>query len=278
MKNLIKSLCPPLILKLAKHYLKQDIRWVGDYPTFQEAQAQCSGYDPDIYLNQLIKAVQITQNDPTKCERDSIILDQVTYPYPLLNSLFALAMKFRSQNLSIIDFGGSLGSLYFQNKKFLSLLPHFTWHILEQEKIIQAGKRLFENQQLFFHQDIQELQNKLPPKSTKFLILSSVLQYLEMPYQTLGSLIKSFDFDVILIDRTPFSTNNTHQITIQKVPLTIYSAQYPCHLFSKQELLASLTSAGYQLLDEFYSYCDTSTNQIDFLGFSLYKEKTCSKD
>lgn len=274
MKSIIKSLTPPLFLQICNKLIGGDIQWIGEYQTWEEASSQTQNYNPELYLSQLINALKIVKNDESKCERDSILFDSITYPYALLSNLFAITTYFQSQSLFILDFGGSLGSTYFQNRKFLRLLPSYTWNILEQPIIIQAGKEHFQTQQLLFHSTINEAKIHIKAQDTKILLLSSVLQYLKDPYSTLKSLIENFHFDAILIDRTPFSKDDSHHIVIQKVPKNIYQAQYPCHLLSKKELLEQLVrGGGYQLLDEFESYCDAHTSRFDSLGFSFFKEK-----
>lgn len=276
MKHLLKSFIPPIALHYINKLTGRNIQWVGEYRTWQEASSQARGYDPDIYLSQLIEAIKIVRDDESKCERDSVLFDKITYPYPLLSNLFAITSLLRSQSLYILDFGGSLGSLYFQNRKFLRTLPPFTWNILEQDKIIKAGKEHFQTSELYFHSNFDEALSYIKPQDTKILILSSVLQYLENPYQALSQLIQDFEFDAILIDRTPFSKDDAHHIVLQKVPKEIYQTQYPCHLLSQRELLDNLSQyggGGYELFDEFESYCDAHTPRFNSLGFSFIRKK-----
>jgi putative methyltransferase (TIGR04325 family) len=39
-----------------------------------------------------------------------------------------------------LDFGGSLGSSYFQNKKFLDALRLVEWNVVEQENFVATGE------------------------------------------------------------------------------------------------------------------------------------------
>ena len=273
MKALIKSLIPPLLLTLLNKLTKRTIRWSGDYKSWEEAASKCIGYDPDIYLAKLIESTQIVRDDESKCERDSIVFDKILHPYALLSNLFVASSHLKAQSLYILDFGGSLGSLYYQNRKFLRLLPHFTWNILEQDKIIQAGKEHFQTQELRFHTSIEEAKSHIKQGDTKVLILSGVLQYLPTPYEMITELLESFDFDIILLDRTAISKTQKHRITIQEVPRQIYSTSYPCHIFSKVEFLdLFLKDRKYHLLDTFDSYCDESYADIEFKGFAFVKK------
>lgn len=274
-KNFFRPFIPPIISYLFRKIFAKQIQWVGEFKTWDEASCRAKGYNPNIYLNKLIETVKIVKNDSSKYERDSVLFDKVDYPYPLLSNLFAITSHCQAKSLYILDFGGSLGSLYFQNQNFLQMLPTYTWNILEQTEVIRAGKEIFQTNKLRFHSSFNEALTHVKVQDTRILILSSVLQYLENPYQVINSLLMTFDFDGIIIDRTPFSKDDKHHIVLQKIPKRIYETQYPCHLFSKQELLNSIVGGGggYQLLDSFESYCDAHTTRFKSLGFSFIRSR-----
>lgn len=274
MNKFFSPFIPPIIPHLFRKIFAKQIQWVGEFETWNKASCRARGYDPNIYLDKLIETVNIVKNDSSKCERDSVLFDKIDYPYPLLSNLFAITSHCQAKSLYILDFGGSLGSLYFQNRNFLQMLPTYTWNILEQNEIIKAGKENFQTKELLFHSNFDEALSHVKIQDTKILILSSVLQYLENPYQILNLLLTTFDFDGIIIDRTPFSKDGKHHIVLQKIPQKIYKTQYPCHLFSKQELLNSIVGGGgYQLLDSFESYCDAHTTRFKSLGFSFIRSR-----
>jgi len=54
----------------------------------------------------------------------------------------------------------------------------------------------------------------------------------------------------IVIDRTPCSELVRDVLVVQTVPSKIYSASYPCWVFSREKLLASF-SEGYRLVVSF---------------------------
>lgn len=81
------------------------------------------------------------------------------------------------------------------------------------------------------------------------IILSSVLPYLEKPYETLENILKN-NFDYIIIDRTPFMVDKSERIAIQNVPPYIYSASYPAWFFNRDKFL-NYFSNKYKLLAEF---------------------------
>jgi putative methyltransferase (TIGR04325 family) len=160
-------------------------------------------------------------------ERDSVLFDEIKYSWPLLAGLMMAAAKL-SGKINVLDFGGSLGSTYFQNKKFLDRFDNVKWNVVEQENFVKIGKKDFEDDRLKFFDKVNDCAKEHSPN---ILILSSVIQYIERPYELLESLISETNIDYILVDRTPF-TNNDERIVIQTVPSSIYKASYPCHIFN----------------------------------------------
>ncbi len=51
-------------------------------------------------------------------ERDSIVLEKFQYSWPLTSGLLYAATMSNSK-LNVLDFGGSLGSSYYQNRNYL---------------------------------------------------------------------------------------------------------------------------------------------------------------
>jgi putative methyltransferase (TIGR04325 family) len=73
-------------------------------------------------------------------------------------------------------------------------------------------------------------------KKPDVLILSSVLCYLENPYEWLEHFM-SFDIPYLLIDRTAFAEGQRELITVQVVPPEIYEASYPAWFLNERKLL-----------------------------------------
>ncbi|MEW5819373.1 MAG: methyltransferase, TIGR04325 family, partial [Cyanobacteriota bacterium] len=167
------------------------------------------------------------------------------YSWPLLACLMLVA-AIKENSLSVLDFGGSLGSTYFQNRKFLENLRNVQWGIVEQSKFVETGKDSFENETLKFFYDIDTCIKEIKPD---VVILSSVLPYLETPYKFLEELLQR-NIDYIIIDRTPVVDSNNDILTIQKVPPEIYEASYPAWFFSRQRLFNTIQKK-YSLIEEF---------------------------
>jgi putative methyltransferase (TIGR04325 family) len=148
--------------------------------------------------------------------------------------------------LKVCDFGGSLESTYYQNKKFLDKITDVSWGVVEQRHFVDAGKEEFENDRLKFFSTVVEC---IEEEGSNVLILSSVLQYIEEPYELLDNILKN-NFKYILIDRTPFS-KGPERITLQVVPPYVYDASYPCHFFDESIFMQYFSKKEYFPIESF---------------------------
>ncbi len=228
LKLLIKDIIPPIVLKAISNI---SYGWSGNYSSWGEAQNKCSGYDSQNIIDKVKESLLKVKNEEAVFERDSVLFDKVHYSYPLLSSLSLVALN-NSKKLNVLDFGGSLGSSYFQNRKMFNQLDTFTWNIVEQKHFVTEGNKTFADDHLSFYYTVKEC---LKEKNINVLLLSSVIQYIEKPYEFIDSLLGE-SFDYILIDRTPMLLEGNDRITIQKVPKSIYEAKYPCWLLNENKV------------------------------------------
>jgi putative methyltransferase (TIGR04325 family) len=219
--------------------------WSGNYKTWQEALSLSKGYDASAILEKVKSAALKVKTGQAVYERDSVIFDKVQYSWPLLAILMKIAVA-NNHKLNIIDFGGSLGSSYFQNRDFLSVLKDVQWNVVEQKHFADTGKDLFSDEHLHFYDDLTDCANKT---HCNVLLASSVLQYLEDPFAMVKK-ITAMDFEYIILDRTAFINLHDHIITVQRVPPEIYEASYPAWFFNYDKLL-SLFSEKYSVIADF---------------------------
>jgi len=250
-KKVFKALIPPLIISLYHKINKpnQDVtNWSGKYATWSDAKNECVGYDSDIIVDKCKNALLKVKNKEAVYERDSVLFDKIIYSTGVLAGLQKAALE-NGGCLNVLDFGGSLGSSYYQNKDFLEGLRKLNWNIVEQENFVDIGKKNFENIELKFYYTIEEylLENK-----PDVLLLSSVLQYLEKPHEWVDFFIKH-DFKYIIIDRTAYLDGDSDLLTVQKVSPTIYEASYPAWFFDKKRLFESFLKK-YEVVYEFNSH------------------------
>jgi len=246
MKQIIKGLIPPILFEFLKKFRSHKYGWKGNYQTWQEAEKASTGYDTDKILQTVKNSLLKVKNGEAVYERDSVVFDEIQYSWPLLAGLMLAATKLNG-HLKVLDFGGSLGSSFFQNKKFLDELNNISWSIVEQKHFVDVGKKEFESNQLKFYYNIDEYKNNEQPN---VLLLSSVLQYFDTPYSILDEILRC-DFEYILIDRTPFSVSGNDEVKLQVVPSHIYEASYPCWFFDEIFLINYFVTKGYKIIESF---------------------------
>jgi putative methyltransferase (TIGR04325 family) len=252
----LKDILPPFLVRKAIGFF---YGWHGDYSSWDEAKKQCTGYDSGIILDKVKSALAAVRDGKAAYERDSVLFNEIQYSYPVLSVLMWIAVQNKGR-LNILDFGGSLGSSYYQNKRFLDSVEDVHWCVVEQPGFVKAGLEEFASDKLYFFDTIKSCM-----KSFKIdaVLLSSVLQYLEEPYSLLDQL-KELQIRYIIIDRTPFVTRKD-RITVQTVPSRIYKASYPCWFFNKNKFL-NCFSENFNLVTEFDAL-DIANISSEFKGF-----------
>jgi putative methyltransferase (TIGR04325 family) len=249
----LRDLTPPVLIKLFRSLNKPAYGWSGDFPDWETAAAEVEGYNSNAIISKVKESLLKVKNGEAVYERDSCLFQEIEYSYPLLASLLWVAFK-NEGKLDIIDFGGSLGSTYYQNKRFLKELRSVSWSIIEQESFYKVGIEYFEDKELKFFWNMDECLSLNPSKT---ILFSSTIQYLNEPYAVLKSIVDR-KFEFIIFDRTYFLNRdlNKDRITVQRVSPTIYEASYPCWFFSQNKFMKFFEENGYSLIYKF----ETSIN------------------
>jgi len=243
----LKQWIPPILLNLYRERIKGGSGFTGNYTSWLEASGDASGYDADVILKKVETALLQVKNGRAAYERDSVLFEQMEYPFPLLAVLLQVALN-NEAHLHVLDFGGSLGSTYFQCRDFLYAVKHLQWCIVEQEQFVQRGRALFETEELHFHYSISDCIKLFQPD---VVLLSSVIQYVQKPYELL-EIVQNTDAPYLVIDRTPFSRADQDRLCVQHVTPPIYSASYPCWILSESKV-ESVLNQHYRLVAAFIS-------------------------
>ena len=251
-KSIIKQFIPPIFLKLRTLFQNpksiNSNLWFGKFNSWEAAKKDSSGYNAYEILEKVKESLLKVKNGEAIYERDSVLFDKIEYSWPLLTGLMWVAAQ-NNGNLNVLDFGGSLGSTYFQNRLFLKSMKNVNWNIVEQELFVKCGKDFFESEELKFFKNIE---NCLDNQKPNLILLSCVLPYVEKPYELLSEII-SYGFKYIIFDRMPFFEKDIpHRITIHKVDPQIYKATIPTHIFNKFEFVGFLEKR-FELISDFDS-------------------------
>jgi putative methyltransferase (TIGR04325 family) len=154
----------------------------------------------------------------------------------------------REGRLSVLDFGGALGSSYFQNRGTLGHLRDFKWGVVEQAHIAACGRQHVAAGPLAFFDTMQDCVRAIAPN---FALLSGVLSYLEKPLPMLDDVL-ALGLPFVCLDRSFVALEGGSRLTVQVVPPSIYEASYPCWILDEKEILARAGGA-YRLAWDFDS-------------------------
>jgi putative methyltransferase (TIGR04325 family) len=244
--------------------------WFGNFTSYQDAQSYCKGYDAPNILQKVknaILAVKQGQADGQEVyERDSVVFNKQEYMWSLMTGLYMCAAEHLGA-LSVIDFGGSLGSTYFQHRNLLMRLGAVSWNVVEQKHFVEVGKQEVAQEGLHFFESVADamLMATIPPQ---LMLFSAVLHYLESPLEFLTEMVQK-GLPYFIIDRTPVTRFKT-RVTVQQVPPVIYEASYPCWIFNEEELL-KIVKSRYELVTV-WSALDPPQGSFEFRGY-LFKLK-----
>lgn len=191
-----------------------------------------SGYSSCIILEKVIQASRAVRDGRALWERDTVLFHEPAANEPLLRALRDAANSVGGR-LSVVDFGGALGSAWWQHRPWLKDLNEVRWSVVEQPALVAAGQREFTVGPLRFYQSLAECHAFEAPT---VLLLSSVLPYLENPRALLRE-ISNYALRDVIIDRTGFVSRGRDRLTVQRVPPAIYDATYPCWFFDRATFL-----------------------------------------
>lgn len=220
---------PAIVKRIVRYSFKYG--WHGNYKSWQQALTTTTGYNADSVLQRVKNAALQVKNGQARYERDGIAQDHIEIFYPLLSTLLWVASQ-NDNRLSVVDYGGSLGTSYRQNYPFLKHLKSLQWSLIEQQMFVDEGRKTFEDEHLHFFYSLNEV---LQLHAPQLLLFSSSLQYMEKPYELLTQ-VKQSKIPYLLIDRTAFIDGPNDRLTVQKVPPAFYDASYPCWFFSEQKM------------------------------------------
>ena len=245
----------------------QALTATGNYGTWQEALADSSGYDAQSIVERTRSALIEVRAGRAVFERDGVLFQEPDHRWPLLACLLHVAVQ-RGGQLRVLDFGGALGSTYFQCRPFLGESSSVTWNVVEQAAHVSCGRKEFESEELRFYGTIEE---SFRSRGSDVLLLSGVLSYLPDPHAFLREALER-GFSHVLVDRTPFMRDDRDRLTVERVPDQIYRAAYPAWFLSETRFLEAF--ARYELIARFSAIdsLQPEGGAADFKGFFFRHE------
>ncbi|MBS1564959.1 MAG: methyltransferase, TIGR04325 family, partial [Bacteroidetes bacterium] len=156
--------------------------WFGNYPSWGAVKKEAEGYDAGGILQKILTGAKKVKNGEAVWERDGVLLAEIEYSWPLLAHLLWVAEQ-KQGRLSVLDFGGGLGTAWFQNRAYLDQ-EKTQWSVVEQEAFVKAGREEIAGGSLQFYPAIDDAIASRGRHDV--LLLGCVLPYLEKPYDFLA--------------------------------------------------------------------------------------------
>src|SRR5665213_2491153 len=177
MKSLFKKVATVVLPEtfLSKFRHRRTWRWFhGDYISWAEARAASEGYEDAAVLARVLAATRKVRDGMASWERDGWTFDAPEVNGPLVSVLRSIADE-HERRLGVIDFGGSLGSTWWQHCRVLEEMAVIRWRVVEQQHYVAAGCE-FANEVLAFYGTLDEAELK---GSSSVILFSSVLPCIE---------------------------------------------------------------------------------------------------
>ena len=218
----------------------KSIRLKSIFFTYSDALNYSDGYDNPKIAETLRSNAHHMLNTPKAYVRDGIVFNCGKYSYALLGAIYAEDKK---HDINVLDFGGNLGSLYYQHLEYLRRGIN-KWIVIEQSYLIEITKEFKFDDKLVYYPVLDYVKDY----HFDLIILSSVLPYLEDPYDILNDLL-AFHADFVFIDRTYFCDFKAWDFVMIQENLNT-GINYPVWIFNKLKMIQYFELKGYHLVDE----------------------------
>ncbi len=114
MSKVIKKILPPFLIRYIRGLF---YGWYGNFRSWEHAEKKCTGYDSEIIFNKVKDAARQVKNGDAAFERDSVLFHEPDYSKTLAKAIKLILSAKNAKKINVLDFGGSLGSTYFQNRE-----------------------------------------------------------------------------------------------------------------------------------------------------------------
>lgn len=261
----LRTYLPGWLQKILIRLRGRNIYFDGPFSDWVAASKHSSGYDDSQVIHGVAYANRLVRNGEALFARDGVTFDEPSYRWPVLASLLS-SINTETGHLQVIDFGGSLGEFYIQHRSFLGSVAENGWCVVEQAQYTRLGRQEFQDDPVVFYDSLNKAATERHPD---VLLLSSVLQYLQHPFDVIESASK-LNIKTIIIDRTTMSASSNDEVFVQQVPASINLASYPARVFSEASFIDRVAELGYSVFCRFNCPENTHIN-CKFMGYVLKK-------
>lgn len=230
--------------------------------SWEEAQAHVDGWEAPDVTKRALEAARKVRDGKAAFERDRIVYDKIIYSPTILACLFLAADRY--ETLDVVDFGGGLGSNYYQHRHLLRALHKpVRWCVIERPSFVRLGSEEFQTEELCFSDDIRAA---VHARAT--VLFTASLQYIAEPFATLASAITA---DIVALDRVPLSPNDNHAVYVQRHPPELSTSTRAVWCFSRDGMMRWFDERGFRLVEHF---TDDPNRHFDLCGLLFIRDQT----
>ena len=247
-RRILKSAMPLFVYERIKAH-RSPIKYEYGFKDWADAKAASIGYSEQSILQKVSNHTDLMVKSKTGWVRDGFYFEEVQINFEILS--FLTLHSTRVQPLRVIDFGGGLGTTFFQNRDILNKFGiKVCWNIIEQPNFVAEGKLILDSfPNLHFFESLSEASIT----ASDLVIFSSVLEYIEDSYHFLEEITRLENKPLgILIDRSPIDLVDHEKYVVQNVDDSIHRAKLPLRILG-QDRIVEILSDDYELLTDWVS-------------------------
>lgn len=207
-----------------------EVRYLGDYQNWEDAAGECAGYDDSAIISKVVDSIEKVKRGEAVWERDSFLFYQEKYNYQMCAAILRCAVKNRGGVVRVLDIGGSLGSAWFQNRKYLAGLVNLEYVVAEQDHFAKYGHENLEDGTLKFIKSTDKWEDM---QCFDIILMSGSLQYIPQ-YEEIIARIRKAQSNYVILDRLLVS--DRRRFCMETVPEILYLSSYPVVIFDRNEV------------------------------------------
>ena len=203
--------------------------------SWESAVRKSSGYESVNVIEPIVAAARRLQSDS-----QTSFVSNSRYQQIAAGMLFSISQeRFNiGEPIRVLDVGGAGADYFYQFQKFAPQI-NFDWTVLETPALAEAMANEF-GRNLTNLRWLDSIKNTR--ETYDVVLCSSVLQYVENPFELLAILVKKSKF--VIINRIPLVGSPEHFYAVQNIITNGKRSSYPVHFFSEKAFLTELTQHG----------------------------------
>jgi len=248
-------------------YFRSRNKFLGRFKTFSLARLNVGeGYASSELLHKIINVNRLVLSGHIVQERDGVKLAVFENSIQINFYLLLEQALLNTNRVSVLDFGGGLGTTYRQFKFFTK--QKVFWTIVEQHQLVAEGIANFSSEELTFTCEI-------PKTNYDVVLFSAVLDFVEDPYAILVEVSSKISPNLIIVDRSLFHCGPEDFYTLKATAKHITNGnKYPVAWFSKERFVSRMEALGYNKVDEWKTPDGQVVNRASvgvYRGFAFRK-------